>query len=106
MPAKAFLYKAPTDREIVHCCSCGVEFASGAIELRRADKSLFYCPNGHSMSFVKTDADLAREQRDEERKLKEWHSMKRQMYLDELDKAKKDLDLTRKALKRAKAVKR
>jgi hypothetical protein len=46
------------------CCSCGVVFALTA-EFQRArmsDKARFYCPNGHSQSYIgKSDRELAYE---------------------------------------------
>jgi hypothetical protein len=35
----------------VRCSTCGVVFSSKVLNLREEDGLLFYCPNGHSLSF-------------------------------------------------------
>jgi hypothetical protein len=46
------------------CCSCGVHFAipKGMLKAKQSDGSSFYCPNGHILSWRKTDADRLREE--------------------------------------------
>ena len=43
----------------VRCCVCGVCFglSSYCLAKRREDKKQFYCPNGHSQSFLESDAE-------------------------------------------------
>lgn len=52
--------------EITNCCACGVEFAAPAtlLQNRREKGSDFYCPNGHTLHFTKTDVQRLREQLD------------------------------------------
>jgi hypothetical protein len=55
------------------CPSCGVVFGITAEyeDRRREDGAKFYCPNGHSMSWTKSRADLEKERADvAERRLK------------------------------------
>lgn len=53
-----------TDFEITDCANCGIEFGvlASYIERRRKDGRSFHCPNGHSLSFGKSEADKLREQ--------------------------------------------
>lgn len=56
------------------CSNCGALFAMEAKlqQERLADKQRFYCPNGHSMSYMgKTEAQKLREQIEEERRLRQ-----------------------------------
>jgi hypothetical protein len=41
------------------CASCGITFAAPAhfIDKRRQDGETFYCPNGHSLVFGKSETD-------------------------------------------------
>lgn len=41
------------------CCLCGVTFGMTQTckDLRRADFRIFYCPNGHTQSYVKDVVD-------------------------------------------------
>lgn len=61
---------ANIDIDIIDCPNCGVLFGipPGFEYRRRADGRLFYCPNGHSMSYGKGEADKLREQIEEERR--------------------------------------
>lgn len=55
----------------VHCCTeCGVSYAlTAAFEgRRRNDHKTFYCPNGHEQYYPqKSDAELAREEAQQQR---------------------------------------
>lgn len=53
------------DSSIV-CCSCGIAFGvPSAFERgKRDNKDTFYCPNGHSLSFKESPADILRRERD------------------------------------------
>lgn len=46
------------------CISCFVKFCvpKGFTDARRKDAKSFYCPNGHSMSYGKSEADRLKEQ--------------------------------------------
>lgn len=48
------------------CCVCFVKFGVpiGYTNARRNDKSAFFCPNGHSMSYKESEADKLRLERD------------------------------------------
>lgn len=48
------------------CINCGVRFGVpvGFTQHRMNDKRSFYCPNGHSMSYRQSDADVLRQERD------------------------------------------
>lgn len=49
---------------VTDCANCGVVFGipKRMEEERRADGKVFYCPNGHSLSWKQTEADRLREQ--------------------------------------------
>ncbi len=51
---------------VTDCASCGVVFALPETleKRRRNDGESFYCPNGHSMVFRKTELDKANERAD------------------------------------------
>lgn len=51
------------------CINCGISFAMPQwfIDTRRKDKRLFYCPNGHNLSYNEGEADKLRKQLDTER---------------------------------------
>lgn len=53
-----------TEFEVIDCANCGMEFGvlASYIERRRKDGRSFNCPNGHSLSFGKSEADKLREQ--------------------------------------------
>ena len=48
---------------VTDCATCGVIFAipHSLEQRRRADGASWYCPNGHSMVFRKSDIDVERE---------------------------------------------
>jgi septal ring factor EnvC (AmiA/AmiB activator) len=50
----------------LNCSTCGITFGvpQGYLDNRRNDKAVFYCPNGHSMSYHESEADLLRRERD------------------------------------------
>lgn len=57
--------RSDCDMETETCCDCGVLFAMPASLIRnlRKTKRSFFCPNGHSQSYVgKTEAEKLREQ--------------------------------------------
>ena len=61
-----------TDRQtfdVTVCASCGIQFAAPNVflEKRREDGKTLYCPNGHSLSWGKTDIDRLREQLEREK---------------------------------------
>lgn len=45
---------------VISCCRCGIQFAidTGFEARRREDGEDFYCPNGHSLVFKDSEADL------------------------------------------------
>ncbi len=52
------------DLEVTDCCTCGVAFAL-PLSLHRTAKekgSSFYCPNGHSLVYKKTDVQKLQEE--------------------------------------------
>lgn len=54
------------------CCECGVNFGIPShfhTHLKR-NKQTFYCPNGHSMSYTKSTAQILQEKLDREIELK------------------------------------
>lgn len=53
-------------------CGCWFGMENNYANARRDDKKLFYCPNGHSMSYSKTRLDSERELHD--RKVRELQS--------------------------------
>ena len=50
--------------EETSCCSCGIAFAVPAhyLAARRRDAESFHCPNGHSLSFRRSEADKLRDE--------------------------------------------
>lgn len=50
----------------ITCCNCGVEFSmtDALYRFRRADKGMFYCPNGHIQSYTESEADRLRKEVD------------------------------------------
>jgi hypothetical protein len=56
----------PKDHEAQTCNSCGVVFSAPRyfFDARRMDKRLFYCPNGHGLSWQESDFDRMRRERD------------------------------------------
>lgn len=64
----------------ITCCNCGVLFGmeEGYYNDRRQDRKSWSCPNGHQQHFTgKTDAEIAREQRDAARALAQRESDRR-----------------------------
>lgn len=64
MTALADIIAPPTRLVATSCCSCGIEFGlpDNYIERRRKDGRSFYCPNGHLLSWSKTEADRLRDE--------------------------------------------
>ncbi len=58
-------YRLTAELEIVieECIECGAKF--GITETlhtwKKNNKKAFYCPNGHSMSYTKSEADILKE---------------------------------------------
>jgi hypothetical protein len=52
--------------EVIECAACGVPFAitKRFNDGRRESKEQFYCPNGHTLSYKESPADLLRRDRD------------------------------------------
>lgn len=52
------------------CCTCGadVPITVDHIEQLKKSKRIFYCINGHSMSFTKSTADILQEKLNEKNK--------------------------------------
>lgn len=50
--------------ETTSCCACGVVFGmpEDMLATKRRTGGGFYCPNGHSLSFKKTEIDRLREE--------------------------------------------
>lgn len=46
--------------ETTECCACGIVFGvpSWFLKSRREDKKLFYCPNGHTLSYTESSSDI------------------------------------------------
>lgn len=57
------------------CIHCGVRFGvpPGYTEQRRADRGTFYCPNGHSMAYKESTADVLRRERDKLKQNEAWY---------------------------------
>lgn len=55
---------------VEECCSCGVPFAMTEYlkKERLKDKTSFYCPNGHSQSYVGKSDERLRKEAEEARK--------------------------------------
>lgn len=54
------------DLQQTDCPECGTFFGVPYrfLQERRKDKRLFYCPNGHSMSYKESESDKLRRERD------------------------------------------
>ena len=66
------LIQLETILELVTCVRCGVAFAAPAdlLSRRRENHELFYCPNGHSLSFPQqSDAEKAQAEATKYKKL-------------------------------------
>lgn len=66
-----------TDLQIRVCPVCGITYAGPArfFEDKRSTKKSWWCPNGHSLSFTKSEADELREKLAEEKRNAEfWRS--------------------------------
>lgn len=62
------------------CVNCGVLFGTevGYDNQRREDHKSFYCPSGHAQSYIgKTEAQIAREERDAARSLAQREAVRR-----------------------------
>ncbi len=44
------------------CCACGIKFSVPThwLDARRQDKTTFYCPNGHQLSYNESELDKLR----------------------------------------------
>lgn len=42
------------------CCACGIVFyvPDFWLKMKRADRTAFYCPNGHPLSYTESEVDL------------------------------------------------
>lgn len=49
------------------CCGCTFAITSRFQTQRKQDKREFFCPNGHAQSYIKSTADILREQLDQEK---------------------------------------
>lgn len=49
---------------ITDCPNCAIDFGVPGrfLDERRKDKAIFYCPNGHGISYKKNEADRLRDQ--------------------------------------------
>lgn len=65
-----FTYAENTTLEVRVCPTCGVTYALPArlTESHKEQGSMWYCPNGHRVGFVKSAADEAREEASKLRK--------------------------------------
>lgn len=54
----------------MECCSCGTAFVLTNAKYRRCkdEKESFYCPNGHSQSFVQSEIQKLQKQIDQEKR--------------------------------------
>jgi hypothetical protein len=79
------------DLWITDCASCGVIFAiPRALEQRRRkDAGSFYCPNGHSMWFGKSEADKEREKREQAERQAECVRASRDAWRDQAEAAER-----------------
>jgi len=69
-----FKHAEQTQLEIRVCPTCGVTYAlpERMVADRRAKGGSWYCPNGHSLSFIKTEAQELREKLDAEKRNAVW----------------------------------
>lgn len=60
--------------QTITCSGCGVVYGLpyGFIDNQLQDKQIFYCPNGHSQQYIKSEADKLREQLVQEKAATEW----------------------------------
>lgn len=56
------------------CYKCGIVFAVPSYfrEKRLLDKNSFWCPNGHSQAYIKSEIDQLKSQLEAERRSTEW----------------------------------
>lgn len=69
-----FLEVGATVLVVTDCADCGVIFAitDDYEERRREDGKGFYCPNGHSLSYLETETDRLRKALDQEKLHHQW----------------------------------
>jgi len=60
----AFAVMQSQELETTTCANCGVLFAmpQHLTASRMTDKEIFYCPNGHTLSFKKSEVDRLKEE--------------------------------------------
>lgn len=94
-----------TTLELITCVRCGVAFAAPAdmLDRRRHDHDVFYCPNGHNLSFPQqSDAEKAQAEAEKYKKLWKQEQAYAANALEERNAAQKQLRATKGVLTRTK----
>jgi hypothetical protein len=76
---------------ITDCCVCGVVFAvpDRFLMNRREKGSQFFCPNGHSLIYRKTEAQRLQEELDRVKRQLDWSDTHARAVADQLDAAER-----------------
>lgn len=76
----------------VRCCNCGVVFAMpDYMQSRLKEKGgTFYCPNGHSQHYCKSDNDVLKEKLQREKSARERSEAEAQEWCDKFQSERKD----------------
>lgn len=87
-----------TTLELITCVRCGVAFAAPVdmLDRRRHDHDMFYCPNGHNLSFPQaSDAEKARAETEKYKRLWKDEQKYASEVLNERNVAQKQLSATK-----------
>lgn len=93
-----------TSLYVSDCANCGVIFGMprDMERNRRADAGTFYCPNGHSLHFGKSDVDKEREARETAERNAKWWEQRADVYRAEAEQNANSLRTTKGHLTRLK----
>lgn len=88
--------------ETTDCCSCGITFAvpKRLLDQRRQDLDSFYCPNGHSMVFRKSTADILKQDIERIKREKEEAERARYALHNELTEKQEEVRKLKKSIER------
>lgn len=79
------------DLVVITCCRCGIAFAvpSHWSKKRRETNTVFYCPNGHHLSYHTNVADRLRKKLQQAEAQIAWHRERREAAQEDRDKARR-----------------
>lgn len=73
-------FQSTRDFAVETCCSCGVDFGMPAYlrQYKQENGGSFYCPNGHSQAFQKSEVQRLKEQLETAKKDADWQRQRRE----------------------------